>query len=648
MNAPRQQELEATLRRIQDIQRRISAGQSITDEESELCRSAGDVLNELRGASTASQPPPSQGLPKPLTFPTAKDKKKERLVLNRIPREKAPTSQPRKIEKDQSVLKTERQVQSNGYRPSQEDLTMIKEFLDAALKLDVIENCSDDDNTWTATMYVAKDDEGRSGVYFDFSALRGTIPESTAPIPPESALAPFESSEASQNWETQRFNSDLLLATYDAAWPIPLAAADRPKTAFRPPFPSSSPYGRRYRFKMAPMDMPGTNAAIQNVMEEAVFDGLCVNGFASPNGDWSTALVVVRLNRVYVRGGLDGGFENHLRLLSEVITRVKMAGLRFSKEDCRVALLSPGESAGAGRKIDSLKRDKLTNISNFFFELVMEASDTEATYFAEWSECLELETTLLKISEESLSSAVRDAEAYQAAKERGDPLPPLPKPPRAYELDDTYDGPVDPKLSCLVRIRQILEKYREMPNLLDPYLERMITPVAEFLKTAMVTVEAIPVLEFRNKACWDISQLFRVMYWISNVRGAKTLIKFLTHEAADLEPTLSFIPVIPDYFVLWSSRYIVLLWLSLIVMIPFDLSKIDSAYTPGDGTRSSVASRPAAVDSKPTEAAKADAEDDDESFVPSEIEEVVEILLIGLRDKVWVSALSSFADFEPA
>jgi tubulin-specific chaperone D len=51
----------------------------------------------------------------------------------------------------------------------------------------------------------------------------------------------------------------------------------------------------------------------------------------------------------------------------------------------------------------------------------------------------------------------------------------------------------------------------------------------------------------------------------------------MTHEVADLEPTLQYLLQVSNHHDLWETRYILLLWLSLIIMIPFDLKIIDSA-----------------------------------------------------------------------
>lgn len=63
------------------------------------------------------------------------------------------------------------------------------------------------------------------------------------------------------------------------------------------------------------------------------------------------------------------------------------------------------------------------------------------------------------------------------------------------------------------------------------------------------------------------------------VRGYKTILKFFPHEAADLEPCMNLLANTYDNFAVeeWYNTYILLLWLSIIVLTPFDITSIDSS-----------------------------------------------------------------------
>lgn len=86
------------------------------------------------------------------------------------------------------------------------------------------------------------------------------------------------------------------------------------------------------------------------------------------------------------------------------------------------------------------------------------------------------------------------------------------------------------------------------------------------------------------------------MYLLASTRGYKTLVKHFPHEVADLEPTVhmllsqdasdhSYVSAIrtsqrlADVCSNWETRYILLLWLSILVLVPFDLNTIDSSQS---------------------------------------------------------------------
>lgn len=113
------------------------------------------------------------------------------------------------------------------------------------------------------------------------------------------------------------------------------------------------------------------------------------------------------------------------------------------------------------------------------------------------------------------------------------------------------------------------EKYQEQPFLLDKHLEDMITPMITLLKHQIEN----QLLEFNTR------HLFRVLYYLTKVRGFKTILRFFTHDVTEYESILTFLNIIPQreeqY---WETRYILVLWLSLVVIVPFDLSRIDMMY----------------------------------------------------------------------
>lgn len=99
---------------------------------------------------------------------------------------------------------------------------------------------------------------------------------------------------------------------------------------------------------------------------------------------------------------------------------------------------------------------------------------------------------------------------------------------------------------------------------------------------------AFPFQVYRNP---KLHKLFQLLYHLCKVRGYKTVVKVFPHEVADFEPTLHLLQSQDrtDHSA-WETRYVLLLWLSMLCLVPFDLSTIDSSSSSGNGGSSIVAS----------------------------------------------------------
>ena len=67
-----------------------------------------------------------------------------------------------------------------------------------------------------------------------------------------------------------------------------------------------------------------------------------------------------------------------------------------------------------------------------------------------------------------------------------------------------------------------------------------------------------------------------MIYNLCNIRGYKTVVKFFPHEAADMEPCVEYLHFQEHNSTEHWIPCILTLWLSLIVIVPFDISNIDS------------------------------------------------------------------------
>ncbi|BFZ03564.1 hypothetical protein BsWGS_06603 [Bradybaena similaris] len=121
------------------------------------------------------------------------------------------------------------------------------------------------------------------------------------------------------------------------------------------------------------------------------------------------------------------------------------------------------------------------------------------------------------------------------------------------------------------RFKIIIDEYQEQPHLIDPYLEELLVMLLDIGK--------------QPEAPRPLSrQAFSYLYLITKMRGFKIVVRFLPHEVSDMEPLLSLIEAQdPMDYELWETRYILLLWLSIVCLIPFDLKRLDSNLQQGDG-----------------------------------------------------------------
>uniref|UniRef100_A0A8C7E728 Tubulin-specific chaperone D n=1 Tax=Naja naja TaxID=35670 RepID=A0A8C7E728_NAJNA len=123
----------------------------------------------------------------------------------------------------------------------------------------------------------------------------------------------------------------------------------------------------------------------------------------------------------------------------------------------------------------------------------------------------------------------------------------------------------------LEKFKVIMDKYQEQPHLLDPHLEWMLNLLLDIIRH-----EASPPLL--------IHLAFQFLYIISKVRGYKTFLRLFPHEVADVQPVLNMLVAQnPKEYETWETRYMLLLWLSVTCLIPFDLVRLDGNISSIEG-----------------------------------------------------------------
>lgn len=112
-------------------------------------------------------------------------------------------------------------------------------------------------------------------------------------------------------------------------------------------------------------------------------------------------------------------------------------------------------------------------------------------------------------------------------------------------------------------IHHIVSKYQEQAQLLDPILEELIAPLSKIL------------LEHEVRT---VAPVGRILWQIAVVRSPKVISRFFPSEAACLEPVMAMLQEISSIETdrPWELQWVLLLWLSVLVMIPFHFSIIDS------------------------------------------------------------------------
>ncbi|KFH40835.1 Tubulin-specific chaperone D-like protein [Hapsidospora chrysogenum ATCC 11550] len=132
-----------------------------------------------------------------------------------------------------------------------------------------------------------------------------------------------------------------------------------------------------------------------------------------------------------------------------------------------------------------------------------------------------------------------------------------------------------------------LGPFQELPQLLDPHLPKWVP----FLSEAYLQhTQAMPREKKRHpdraKHLVTVEYaICKILYTLCKIRGEKVIVRFLNVETRYLEVLLTAIEEAEENVVedgdapaawSWEQRYIVLLWLSHLLLAPFDLSTISS------------------------------------------------------------------------
>lgn len=118
----------------------------------------------------------------------------------------------------------------------------------------------------------------------------------------------------------------------------------------------------------------------------------------------------------------------------------------------------------------------------------------------------------------------------------------------------------DGACAYLSALESVLQRYQEQAYLLDPFLERLVVPVAQAMRTQVL----------RN-SCMSMVPVARLLYMYTKVRGYKVVSRFLPHQVRDIPLLLDVLEGFESPT--WECLYVLLLWLSSIVLVPFPLHR---------------------------------------------------------------------------
>ena len=148
----------------------------------------------------------------------------------------------------------------------------------------------------------------------------------------------------------------------------------------------------------------------------------------------------------------------------------------------------------------------------------------------------------------------------------------------AFAESDEVDGLIN-NLSTLgeeryrERLREILDLYQEQPHLLDPHLPGFLSRLIQaILRLKSNNTEDVPIKykQEAHSAAFCAQQLVKV-------RGHKVAVRHFPHEVHHVETVLEILEMQnAEASENWETRYVLLLWMSMLVLIPFHLARFDT------------------------------------------------------------------------
>lgn len=127
-----------------------------------------------------------------------------------------------------------------------------------------------------------------------------------------------------------------------------------------------------------------------------------------------------------------------------------------------------------------------------------------------------------------------------------------------------------------------LDKYQEQGQLVEPYLESIVCPLMFIVRSKTVELGVAS-----DKILKVIKPICIIIYSLVTVCGYKAVVRFFPHQVSDLELAVSLLEKCHHTTSVSSLRQestgemeakcVILLWLSILVLVPFDISTVDTS-----------------------------------------------------------------------
>ncbi|MED6193962.1 hypothetical protein PIB30_024141 [Stylosanthes scabra] len=149
-------------------------------------------------------------------------------------------------------------------------------------------------------------------------------------------------------------------------------------------------------------------------------------------------------------------------------------------------------------------------------------------------------------------------------------------------LDDTVSNGRVSDPSSVHKFRSIIDKYQEQGQLIEPYLESMVSPLMNIIRSRTIELgaDSDEILEIIKPICI-------IIYSLVTVCGYKAVIKFFPHQVSDLELAVSLLEkchltssgtsLRQESTGEMEAKCVMLLWLYILVLVPFDISTVDTS-----------------------------------------------------------------------